>query len=145
MSSRRGIACTDGAARGNPGPAGAGAWIRDASGATLDEATLYLGETTNNVAEYRALLLALERAAELGINELEIRADSELMVRQMTGQYRVRNAGLQELHAKARVLEQKFDHVDYVHIRRKENQEADRLANLAIDQKAGHEADDPSE
>ncbi len=124
---------TDGAARGNPGPAGAGVHIEDARGRPLAEASQFLGEATNNVAEYRALLLGLERARELGAKEVEIRADSELVVRQMTGEYRVRNAGLQDLHRQARVLEQAFQSVKYVHIRREENDAADRLANRAID------------
>ena len=77
---------TDGAARGNPGPAGAGAHLEDARGRCLAEVSHYLGETTNNVAEYSALLVGLERARELGILELEVRADSQLMVRQMRGE-----------------------------------------------------------
>ncbi len=124
---------TDGAARGNPGPAGAGVHVQDEAGSLLAEDRLYLGEATNNVAEYRALLLGLERARELGAREVEIRADSELMIRQMTGKYRVRNADLQDLHRQARALELGFQRVDYVHIRRESNREADRLANQAID------------
>ncbi|MFQ5513003.1 MAG: ribonuclease HI family protein [Myxococcota bacterium] len=124
---------TDGAARGNPGPAGAGVHIEDETGAALDEASLYLGEATNNVAEYRALLLGLERAGTLGAARVEIRADSELVVRQMTGQYRVRNPALQVLHRRARELERGFERVDYVHVPREQNLAADRLANRAID------------
>ena len=130
---RRLTVYTDGAARGNPGPAGAGVFIVDESGETVDEATQYLGETTNNVAEYRALLLGLTRAGELGAREVEIRADSELVVRQMTGEYRVRNENLQPLHREARALAQSFERVKYVHVRREKNREADRLANRAID------------
>jgi ribonuclease HI len=124
---------TDGAARGNPGPAGAGVCIRAPSGKLLAEHCRYLGEATNNVAEYRALLLGLEEAARLGASVVELRSDSQLLVRQMRGEYRVRNAVLQELHARARLLEQAFERVDYVHVPREENFDADRLANRAID------------
>ncbi len=124
----------DGAARGNPGPAGAGVRIEDARGRRVSEAFRYLGEATNNVAEYRALILGLELARELGASEVELRADSELIVRQMTGEYRVRNVRLQELHREAQALELAFRSVGYVHIRREQNRAADRLANLAIDQ-----------
>ncbi len=124
---------SDGAARGNPGPAGAGVRIEDARGKRVSEAARYLGEATNNVAEYRALILGLELARELGASEVELRADSELVIRQMTGEYRVRNVRLQELHRQAQALEQAFRSVGYVHIRREQNRAADRLANLAID------------
>lgn len=131
---RRVTVYSDGAARGNPGPAGAGVRIEDARGRRVSEAARYLGEATNNVAEYRALILGLELARELGASEVELRADSELIIRQMTGEYRVRNVRLQELHRQAQALEQAFRSVGYVHIRREQNRAADRLANLAIDQ-----------
>ena len=131
---RRVTVYSDGAARGNPGPAGAGVRIEDARGRRVSEAARYLGEATNNVAEYRALILGLELARELGASEVELRADSELVIRQMTGEYRVRNVRLQELHRQAQALEQAFRSVGYVHIRREQNRAADRLANLAIDQ-----------
>ena len=127
-------AYTDGAARGNPGPAGAGVQILDAGGSCVAEVVRYLGEATNNVAEYSALILALERAIELGASELEVRSDSELMVRQMTGRYRVKNEGLKPLFERARTLAGKLERVAYVHVRREANREADRLANQAIDQ-----------
>ena len=130
---RKLLVYTDGAARGNPGPAGAGVYIEDESGTGLDEVSEYLGEATNNVAEYRALLLGLARAGALGATRVEIRADSELVVRQMTGEYRVRNPVLQRLHSEARALARGFTQVDYVHIRREKNTEADRMANIAID------------
>jgi len=133
------IVYTDGAARGNPGPAGAGVYIEDESGESVEQITQYLGETTNNVAEYRALLLGLEHAETLGARAVEIRADSELMIRQMTGEYRVRNPGLQDLNRRARTLERSFEHVEYVHVRRDKNREADRLANRAIDAGRGRE------
>jgi ribonuclease HI len=124
---------TDGAARGNPGPAGAGAFLTGPDGETVDEVTEYLGEATNNVAEYRALVLGLERARDLGARRVEIRADSELVVKQMLGEYRVRNADLRVIFRRAKALESEFDSVDYVHVRREKNRDADRLANLAID------------
>jgi ribonuclease HI len=128
---------TDGAARGNPGPAGAGAFIQDEQGAVVSEDCRYLGEATNNVAEYEALLLGLERARELGARQLEIRTDSQLVVRQLTGQYRVRNPVLQRLHARVRQLADEFESVAYRHVPREQNGEADRLANRAIDTHPG--------
>ncbi|MFQ5697604.1 MAG: ribonuclease HI family protein [Myxococcota bacterium] len=131
--SRGVVVYTDGAARGNPGPAGAGAVVFDLEGERLDEAYLYLGRATNNVAEYRALLLGLERARSLDARCVEVRADSELLVRQMRGEYRVRSPGLEPLHARARNLVAGFDHVEFVHVPRESNRVADRLANRAID------------
>jgi ribonuclease HI len=132
-SGRRLTIYTDGAARGNPGPAGAGAAVYDADGAVIDEAKRYLGEATNNVAEYEALLLGLERARELGGERVLVRSDSLLMVKQMRGEYRVRNEVLRELCARAHRLASAFESVDYAHVRREQNREADRLANQAID------------
>jgi len=125
---------TDGAARGNPGPAGAGAHLEDLDGAKVAEEFRYLGEATNNVAEYEALLLGLECARELGASSVEVRADSELVVRQLRGEYRVRNPGLQKLYARVLVLARNFDSVEYTHVRREQNRLADRLANRAIDE-----------
>jgi ribonuclease HI len=133
VSAERLVIYTDGAARGNPGPAGAGVRIEGPDGAALAEIAEYLGETTNNVAEYRALLLGLERARALGARRIEVRSDSELLVRQMTGAYKVRNEGLRPLVARAHALAEAFTSVDYVHVRRESNRAADRLANLAID------------
>jgi ribonuclease HI len=130
---RRLVLYTDGAARGNPGPAGAGVHIEAEDGSVLAEVAVYLGSTTNNVAEYMALLAGLERAGELGAREVEVRSDSELMVRQMSGRYKVRNEALQALHARAHELAAGFDRVRYVHVRREQNRDADRLANRAID------------
>lgn len=127
---------TDGAARGNPGPAGAGVSIRDESGREIDQVSEYLGEATNNVAEYSAMVMGLERAAEMGATEVEVRADSELIVKQMRGEYRVRNRGLIPFYERACALERKFASVAYVHVRRNENGDADRLANLAIDRQS---------
>lgn len=128
------IVFTDGAARGNPGPAGAGAYIQDDEGACLDESFRFLGRATNNVAEYEALILGLERAAELGARHVEIRADSQLLVKQMRGEYRINSGPLRACAKRARELGKNFEAVEYVHIRRHLNEEADRLANQAIDE-----------
>jgi len=128
------IAYTDGAARGNPGPAGAGVYIVDMHDVFVDEAQLYLGEATNNVAEYRALLLALDRLEALEAKEVIIRADSQLMIRQLTGEYRVKNQGLKPLFTEARSRLRNFTSITLEHIPREENKEADRLANRAIDE-----------
>ncbi len=125
---------TDGAARGNPGPAGAGALLCDSEGRVIAELCEYLGETTNNVAEYRALLLGLKKAAELGGGEIEVLADSELMVRQLSGRYRVKNEGLKPLFQQAVRLLKEFKKYSIRHIDREQNYEADRLANRAIDE-----------
>src|SRR3989338_3319992 len=125
---------TDGAARGNPGPAGAGALLCDSGGRVIAELCEYLGEATNNVAEYRALLLGLKKAAELGGGEIEVLADSELMVRQLSGRYRVKNEGLKPLFQQAVRLLKEFEKYSIRHIDREQNYEADRLANRAIDE-----------
>ena len=125
---------TDGAARGNPGPAGAGAVLRRSGGELVEEACRFLGHATNNVAEYSALILGLERAREHGACQVEIRADSELLVRQMSGEYKIKNAALKELAARAHEIAQSFTRVAYVHVRREQNRDADRLANRAIDE-----------
>jgi ribonuclease HI len=129
------VVYTDGAARGNPGPAGAGAHLEDDAGKHVASVEQFIGEATNNVAEYTALLIGLERAHALGARAVEVRADSELMVKQMRGEYRVRNAGLKPLFERARALASRFDAVTYVHVRREFNQAADRLANHAIDRR----------
>lgn len=129
----RAILWSDGAARGNPGPAGIGAILKTPDGQVLAECSDYLGHTTNNVAEYRALLAGLTRALELGIGSIEVRADSELMIKQLKGQYRVKNAGLKPLYEQARELLSRFSTVKLSHVRREHNSEADRLANLGID------------
>ena len=124
---------TDGASRGNPGPAGAGALITDRDGTTVAEKAVYLGEATNNQAEYQALLIGLEEAVKLAPARLTVRMDSELIVKQLNGEYRVRNRDLQPLHGRARELMQRFGEVCVVHVPREENTHADRLANQAID------------
>ncbi len=126
----------DGGSRGNPGLAGAGVVIRDASDSqVLQEFGVYLGKATNNVAEYRGLLAGLERAAELGAGEVEVVSDSELLVRQMNGEYRVRNSGLAPLHAQALRLAGRFGKCSFRHVRREHNAAADRLANRAMNLK----------
>jgi len=128
----------DGGSRGNPGPAGIGVLLEEEGGAK-DEYYAYLGSTTNNVAEYAALLVLLVRAREQGAGELAIHADSELLVKQIQGTYRVKNPKLQTLHAAARRLMAKIPRVTLRHVPREENREADRLANRAMDSKESSE------
>ena len=134
--SRELVLYTDGASRGNPGPAGAGALITDLEGATVEEKAVYLGEATNNQAEYQALLVGLKAAVKLAPSRLTVRMDSELIVKQLNGEYRVRNRDLQPLHSRARELMQRFGEVRIVHVPREENAHADRLANQAIDNRS---------
>ncbi|MFA5027512.1 MAG: ribonuclease HI family protein [Candidatus Methylomirabilota bacterium] len=126
----------DGAARGNPGPAGLGVAFFGPDGTVLEGLARFIGEATNNVAEYRALLLALERAEELGCAELAVYSDSELLVRQIQGRYRVKHPALQPLFAEAKQRMARFRRVEVHHVRREENREADALANRGIDQAA---------
>jgi ribonuclease HI len=126
----------DGAARGNPGPAGLGVVLYGPDGQTLERLCRYIGEATNNVAEYRALLLALERAEALGLAEVEIYSDSELLVRQIQGRYRVHHPGLRPLFAEARERMGRLRRVTIQHVRREANAEADALANRGIDDAA---------
>jgi ribonuclease HI len=122
----------DGAARGNPGPA-AYAFILAADGMSPVEEKGCLGNTTNNIAEYTALVKALERASELGATRLLIHSDSELLVKQMNGEYRVKNESLKELFDEAKHLARHFQEVKLVHVRREQNKRADELCNLALD------------
>lgn len=124
---------TDGGARGNPGPGGAGFLLKSPTGEVLAAEGHFLGHTTNNVAEYRALLLGLQRAVELGVERVEVRADSELLIKQLKGQYRVRNEGLRPLYEQATALLKRFAATRLIHVRREHNVEADRLANEGID------------
>ncbi len=126
------VAC-DGASRGNPGPAGAGAQITGPDGSVLAEVAEGLGETTNNVAEYTAVIRGLERALELGATDVLLRSDSQLLINQLTGRYRVKSPHLQPLHRRVRELGARFDTIEYEHVRRERNTEADRLANLGVD------------
>jgi ribonuclease HI len=126
----------DGGARGNPGPAGVGVVLVDDSGNELDRANEYIGETTNNVAEYRALLLGLDRARALDVRELEIVNDSELIARQLTGEYRVKKEELRLLHAQARQALGAFERWSIRSVPRAKNEVADALVNEAIDARA---------
>jgi len=125
---------TDGASRNNPGEAGAGICIlRD--GESLEKIARYLGTTTNNIAEYKAAIIGLEHAVKLGASTVKLHADSELMVKQLNGQYKVKNEGLRPLFLKAKELIAKIGNVEVKYIPREMNKEADALANKAIDEK----------
>ncbi len=127
---------TDGGARGNPGPAGTGMVLLDADGKTLWEMGEYIGETTNNQAEYRALITALKKAKELGATEVSCFLDSELLVKQLKQEYRVRNAALAPLFVAAWNLARGFSAARFTHIPREKNKRADALVNAAIDKRA---------
>ena len=123
----------DGAARGNPGPAAYGYVLDAPDGTALAEVGEAIGHATNNVAEYRGLIAGLERALALGVTELDVRMDSELVVRQMAGEYRVRHPGLIPLHARARDLVAQLTRCTIRHVVRERNRRADALANRALD------------
>ena len=126
----------DGGARGNPGPAGYGVRIESSDGTLIAELQGTVGVATNNVAEYRGLTAALEYLAAHGLRKAHVRSDSQLLVRQLLGHYKVRHPGLQPLHAESRRLLAQLDHVTFEHIPRSANSEADRLANRAMDDAA---------
>lgn len=128
------ILYTDGASRNNPGEAGAGVHIL-MNGKPAEGIARYLGVTTNNVAEYTAAIIGLEHAIHIGAKRVKLFADSELMVKQINGQYKVKNEGLRPLHAKVKELIARIGSVEVQYIRREMNKEADALANRAIDQK----------
>jgi ribonuclease HI len=123
----------DGGARGNPGPAAIGVVLRDGGGEVLGEVGEKIGEATNNVAEYKALLRGIELAAEQGAGEVELIGDSELVVRQVEGKYKVKNAGIKPLHEEVKRALAEFDSWSIRHVRRAENADADRLVNQALD------------
>lgn len=128
------LARTDGGSRGNPGPSGIGVVIEDAkTGEVLEEHARFLGRTTNNQAEYQAVILALSRAVALGAKEMEIVADSELLIKQAKGEYRVKNPDLQLRFREMKGLEAQLGRVHYRHVRRELNKAADALANKAMD------------
>jgi len=131
------IAHSDGGARGNPGPAGYGVVIKDESGRKVAALSEYLGHQTNNFAEYQGLIAALEYAIEHGPKALKVISDSELLVRQIKGIYKVKNAVLQDLHGRAQELTAQLDWFSIGHAFREQNQEADRLANEAMDKGMG--------
>jgi ribonuclease H / adenosylcobalamin/alpha-ribazole phosphatase len=124
---------TDGGARGNPGPAAYGFVIESDDGDMLAASSKTIGRATNNVAEYRGLVAGMEKAAELGVRDLEVVSDSELLVKQMRGEYRVKNHALQELWEEASALERRFARVRYTAVRREHNELADQLVNEALD------------
>lgn len=127
---------TDGASKGNPGPAAIGAVLAmddpDGDPIPVEELSDYIGVTTNNIAEYTAVVRALERAAALDASRVDLRTDSELLVKQLNGEYRVRNAGLKPLYEATQRLRARFDACTITHVRRERNAQADALANAAI-------------
>ena len=128
---------TDGGARGNPGPAGAGVVIYDEQNRIIGRHKKYVGEQTNNYAEYQALILALIEAAKLGAESLKVNMDSELIVRQMQGRYKIKEPTLKVLAQEVFKLMQKFKNVEFNHVFRESNKEADKLVNQAIDAALG--------
>src|SRR5215475_4481472 len=125
----------DGGSRGNPGPAGIGVVIRAADGTTLVTLGRFIGRATNNVAEYRALITALEQAQKLGAKKIQIRGDSELIIKQMRGEYRVKHPDMKTLYDEAQSLIAEFDQAKIEHNLRHKNELADQLANLAMDRR----------
>lgn len=130
-------AYADGASRGNPGPASYGVVLYDAEGNELHRSALAIGRGTNNEAEYRGAVAALEAALGAGAREVELRVDSELVARQLNGHYKVRNPRLARLYKRVLDLRTRFDRVAVVHVRREQNRVADKLANEALDRAAG--------
>jgi ribonuclease H / adenosylcobalamin/alpha-ribazole phosphatase len=128
---------TDGGARGNPGPAAYGYVLEAEDGTVLDARGEAIGVATNNVAEYRALVAGLEKAAELGLRDVEVVSDSELLVKQMRGEYKIKNEALRELADEAERLEDRLGRVTYTAVRREHNELADRLVNEALDAISG--------
>lgn len=124
----------DGGARQNPGPAGYGVYIVDDSGAVLAELHGSLGIATNNIAEYRGLIAALQWAVDNNVTEITIKGDSLLIVEQMRGNYKVKNEGLKPLHMQARMLVMQIGNVKFAHVPREQNKDADRLSNVAMDE-----------
>jgi ribonuclease HI len=135
---RRLLIHTDGAARGNPGPAGAGALLKDAeTGETVAEIAEFLGVRTNNYAEWTAVELAVRQARALGASVVDLRTDSELVARQIAGRYRVKHPDLKPIHARVMALLAEFTTYTVGHVPRERNREADRLSNVAIDGRPG--------
>jgi ribonuclease HI len=138
------VAHSDGGARGNPGPAGYGVVIQDEAGRKVAHLSEYLGHQTNNFAEYQGLIAALEYALQHGPKALKLISDSELLVRQIKGIYKVKNAALQDLHGRAKELIAQLDWFSIGHALREQNRDADRLANEAMDKGMGRVARAPS-
>jgi len=137
VQDKKAVIFADGGSRGNPGPAGCGAVIKLDSdkGEIIAELSKFLGNTTNNVAEYTGLIIGLEKAKEMGFKKVVVKMDSELVVKQMTGAYQVKNEGLRPLFMKACALSREFNWFEITHVRRELNKEADKLANRAMDAK----------
>ncbi len=133
MKIEKAILYTDGASRGNPGPAAIGAVIKDGQGRVLGKISRRIGRTTNNQAEYQAVIAALEEAIRLGVAGVVIKSDSELVVEQINGRYRVKNPALKPLHQRVRELQSLFQSFAIASIPRRQNTEADRLSNAALD------------
>ncbi len=133
MKIEKAIIYTDGASRGNPGPAAIGAVIKDGQGRVLGTISRPIGRTTNNQAEYQAVIAALEEAIRLGVAGVVIKSDSELVVEQINGRYRVKNPALKPLHQRVRELRSLFQSFAIASIPRRQNIEADRLSNAALD------------
>lgn len=132
MKSKKLYLYTDGGSRGNPGPAGIGIIILDGAKKKLKESFKYIGETTNNIAEYSALIQGLEEALALNAEEIIVNLDSELIVKQLNGEYKVKDAGMKELFGKALDILKRFSSFEVRHIDRAKNKEADKLVNKAI-------------
>ena len=133
MSARRLVVNVDGGARGNPGPAAIAAVVTDPNGDVVEERSESIGPATNNVAEYRALLLGIARARALGADEVELVGDSELIVKQVRGEYRVKDAGLKDLHKRVQGELEQFNAWSIRHVRREANEHADQLVNETLD------------
>ena len=133
MKIEKAVLYTDGASRGNPGPAAIGAVIKDGQGRVLARISKRIGRTTNNQAEYRAVIAALEEAVRLGVAGVEIKSDSELVVEQINGRYRVKNPGLKPLYRQVKELQSSFQSCTIANIPRRQNMEADGLCNAALD------------
>lgn len=129
----------DGASRGNPGDAGIGIVMLDENGNVVKEMSDYIGQTTNNIAEYTALITALKEALEMGCEEIEVFSDSELMVKQINGQYQIKNEGIKRLYSQVVQLMKEFRSFSINHVRREYNKRADELANEGIDMALGDE------
>ena len=133
MKAKKAIIFTDGASRGNPGPGAIGAVIRDEKGKLHARISQCIGRATNNQAEYRAIIAALEKAVELGAAHVELKSDSELAVKQVNGSYRVKNAALKPLHQQVKHLQSLLEGFVITYIPRRQNTEADKLTNMALD------------
>ena len=133
MKANKAVIWVDGAARGNPGPAAIGATIKDEQGRLITTISRRIGTTTNNQAEYRAIIAALEEAIKLGARHVKLNSDSELVVRQITGRYRVKNAALKPLYQQVKQLQGLTESFTITHIPRQQNTEADKLTNAALD------------